>query len=356
MSIPGETISWPGYVPVQYLVTLRIKNSTACKSSSTTVQPIGTILYAETGFYGSPSGDDDDDHFYGAYGDDDTIMDENFLPGGVCFPLGNNNNKGSIIYYYIPTCNLNIGTINVTAYNCKYQFYDSNSQTCANVKTGTQVFGSGKTCFVEYRSKEVIFTTISTFPSLLWGNAKGVTTQLYNSNKCSNNILAYSWQSSSCIYEGGYSDDNDDAGYSTNKLCTSEGIVLDKYYGSGCNSKSLLFEKIRERNSYIANEESDVYSCALHSKQNNITVSPTVGSFNIGSFYQSVDCKHKHVVSLTTAICLTFFIPLIFYILCWVIIVKVMKRGDLCAKALCLEGNKKKVDLASQDSLTLNKL
>jgi len=355
MSIPGETISWPGNIPVQYLVTLQIKNSTACKSSSTTVQPLGTILYAETGLYLNPDEDD-----YGFYGDDDTIMDQNFLPGGVCFPLGNNNNKGSIIYYYVPTCIYsNFGAINVTAYNCKYQFYDSNSQTCANPTTGTQVFGSfvSATCSVEYRSNDVIFSTISTYPILLWGNAKGITTQLYNSNKCSsNNILAYSYQSSSCIYDGGYSDDNDDAGYSTNEFCTSEGIVLDKYHGSGCKSKSLLFEKIRERNSYIANEKANVYSCALLSKQNNITVSPTVGSFNIGSFYQSVDCKHKDVVSLTTAICLTFFIPLIFYILCWVIIVKVMKRGDLCAKALCLEGNKKKVDLASQDSLTLNKL
>jgi len=354
-SIPGETISWPGNIPRQYVINLRIKNSTACLSSSTTVQPLGTILNAYSGFYPN---DGDDDYHSGGY--DDTIDDEYFLPGGVCFSLDNINNKGSIIYYYVPICKFPlVSNINETHYNCLYQFYDSSSQTCANVNsvTGTVVFGALKTCIKDFSSNTVFFTTISYNPTLLWGNAKGVTTYLYNSNKCGyNNILAYDWQSSSCIYEGGYSDDNDDAGYSTNEFCTSEGIVFDRYYGRNCISKSLLLEKIRKRSSLTSNEESDVYSCALVSQQNNIYVNPTVGSINIGSFYQSVDCKQKHVVSLATAICLTFFIPLIFYILCWVIIVKVLKRGDLCAKALCLEGNKKKVDLASQDSLEVNRL
>ena len=86
-SIPGETISWPGNIPRQYVINLRIKNSTACLSSSTTVQPLGTILNAYSGFYPN-----DGDDYYHSGGYDDTIDDEYFLPGGVCFSLDNINN------------------------------------------------------------------------------------------------------------------------------------------------------------------------------------------------------------------------------------------------------------------------
>jgi hypothetical protein len=53
--------------------------------------------------------------------------------------------------------------------------------------------------------------------------------------------------------------------------------------------------------------------------------------------------------TVETFVCLTFLTPLIFYLLCWIIIVKVMKRGDLCIKAFCLDNNKKDDLLASQE-------
>ena len=93
----------------------------------------------------------------------------------------------------------------------------------------------------------------------------------------------------------------------------------------------------------------NLYDCNLYEKTNNITISSTGESFNIGSIYSQFDCKHKPQLSVATIVCLTFFIPLIFYLLCWIIIVKVMKRGDLCIKAFCLDNNKKDDGLASQE-------
>ena len=72
--------------------------------------------------------------------------------------------------------------------------------------------------------------------------------------------------------------------------------------------------------------------------------------------YAQIDCSSKQIVlSITTIVCLTFFIPLIFYLLCWLIIVKVFKRGDICIKALswlCLDGKKKNDGLANKEIST----
>lgn len=294
---------------------------------TTTTQPSGTLLAAAT----------------------HSIGNDINVPGGLCFPLG--NNKGSIIYYFTSNCN-HLGS---SQYNCMYEFYDGLSQNCANVQNsvGQYISGQLQTCIVEPATLSVLFTTITSSPTSYWSKTKGIS-YVSSLNSCSNTPLSYSWESSSCLFQNDDYNGDDDTGTSLLYYCTSEGLVTEQYYGSNCKSKNLLLEETLNGYQIHNKYEPSVYDCALRENQNNITIISTGDSFNIGSIYGQIDCKHKLVLSTATIVCLTFFIPLIFYLICWVVIVKIMKRGDLCIKAFCLDNNnttisKKDDGLASQE-------
>jgi len=76
------TINYPsGGIPLNYLISLQIRTTSSCSSTSTS-QPSGTILAAETV---------------------GTIPNSYVnIAGGVCISL--DTNKGSVIYYFVNTC------------------------------------------------------------------------------------------------------------------------------------------------------------------------------------------------------------------------------------------------------------
>lgn len=134
---------------------------------------------------------------------------------------------------------------------------------------------------------------------------------------------------------------SDTSGYSTN--------VYSCYGNNDDNSGKLDQSNITiYRSTTTTNSVNNCNSAAIYNN-----------TYSIGSLYSQTDCSSTvpGPLSVATIVCLTFFIPLIFYIICWVIIVKIMKRGDLCAKALCLDNNniKKNDDngLSTQE-ITLN--
>lgn len=132
--------------------------------------------------------------------------------------------------------------------------------------------------------------------------------------------------------------------------------------------KDLLQETISSGIVESGKVSSDIYKCvpnndddAANGGQSRLTIYTNSNSvnycgtetvtYNIGSMYSQIDCSKQRILSTATIVCLTFFIPLIFYLICWVIIVKVMKRGDLCIKAMCLQPQKKDDGgLASQEN------
>lgn len=326
-----STIPYPsGGIPNPiYLIELLIQNSSVCPSNSMNA-PSGTLLRAQTNIPFVET----DGNYVG-------------IPGGICFPIG--SSKGSVIYYLTSTCPVN----GETWYNCAYQFYDPISQTCANVKNipGTFLGGFPSTCSISSDDDDdagVLFTTITSAPTSFWSKSKGVA-EVTTLSTCDGTPLSYSWNIAQCETSSG-GDGDDVYSYESSSLiyCTSQGIQQEYYFGSNCKSKYLLNGYYTVASVNNKNFESDVYGCTLEAKTN-ITSQSSFPSFSIGPYYQQIDCKKKNVLSTTTIICLTFFIPLIFWILCWFLIVKVFKRGDICIKALCLDNSKKNEGLASQE-------
>lgn len=352
-----STISYPSTgIPLSYLIQLDIQNTTSCPSNKQTI-PSGNIIYA------GPA------EMLRLCPDNENVN----VPAGYCFPLTSisGENKGSVIYYYAPTC----GTLPFVNYFCLYQFYDPSTQNCGNAKNVNGIFiSSVSSSFVCYPNKNnngvntgtISTITLSSSPSSLWGNNNGITT-VTTANGCEGTIISYDYTASSCV-------SNDDDGTSANQYCTTSGVKYNYYYGTSCNPKNIMVDYTISATKSLNTFYSNPYECELSTADNNgvdvsqynLTIFYNTGNgnsvnscysnsynktYSIGSFYTKTQCSQSRTNTLSTAaiVCLTFFIPLIFYIICWIIIVKIMKRGDLVSKALCLDSNKKASGLATKE-------
>jgi len=359
-----STIQYPvGGIPVNYLVELSIDNA-KCPTTPFT-QPSGNLIEATTSVIqphlcttpiNNPSN----------LGCSCTEIDQS-IAGGYCYSLttpSTGANGGSVMYYYDQTCTIN----GVTNYFCLYQFFDPATQNCGNVQSTTGIFlnsaSTTGTCLQEGSVKQPIaaYLSLSSSPTSFWTKSKGIT-YATTIGGCKGSNVGYTWITSTCQTGGGPSDDSLS---SQEYYCTTDGVKMDYYYGSTCDPKDLLegytISGIVTNGKYY----NDVYKCGLNNDddansggQSRLTIytdSTAVNlcgtgavTYNIGSLYSQVDCSSKQrILSTATIVCLTFFIPLIFYLMCWVIIVKVMKRGDLCIKAMCLQP-KKDDGLAGQE-------
>jgi len=181
-----------------------------------------------------------------------------------------------------------------------YEFYDSNSQTCANVNNvkGQYLSSSTETCILQPNILGVTFSTVTTSPTSYWSKSKGIA-NVYSLNSCTTPI-GYTWESSSCVFQANddYTDDN--AGTSILYYCTTKGLVTEQYYGSNCKSKNLMLQE----ETYKLPKINNLYDYNLYEKTNNITISSTGESFNIGSIYSQFDCKHKPQLSYCRNICM----------------------------------------------------
>ena len=358
-----STIPYPtGGIPTNYLVGLLIDNA-KCPTTPFT-QPSGNLIQATTSVI-QPSLCTTPINNPSNLGCSCT-QNEQSIAGGYCYPLttpSTGANGGSVMYYYTQTCTIN----GQTNYFCLYQFFDPATQNCGNVPSATGIFlnsGGADTCIQEGTVKQPIanYLTLTSSPKSFWSKSKGITSAT-TIGGCKGTAVGYSWQSSTC--QTG-SNPSDDSLYSQEYYCTTDGFKMDYYYGSTCSSKNVLegvtISGIVDNGKYY----NDLYKCDLNNDddannggQSRITIYTNSNAvnqcgtgavtYNIGSFYSQMDCSSKQrILSTATIVCLTFFIPLIFYLLVWVIVVKVMKRGDLCIKAMCL--NQKKDDgLAAQE-------
>jgi hypothetical protein len=346
------TISYPSTgIPINYLLRVQIQNTTSCPSNKLTI-PSGNVVnaYSYSMLPVCP---------YGPHGSNTDV------PSGYCFPLTSMSgaNKGSVIYYYAPTC----GTPPNVNYFCLYQFYDPFTQTCGNAKNVNGIFigsiSSSSICRPYYnddgKMTSVSTLTLSSSPPSIWGKTKGIT-YVTTAGSCGGTILSYSWNPSSC-----QSSDDDDS--SNIEYCTTSGLKAEYFYGKTCESKYIMAEYTQSASKSLNTFYSNVYECELSTfnmngknfLQYNLTIFYGNGNakncyynginngynntYSIGSIYSKIQCSQTKPGGLSTAtiVCLTFFIPLIFYIICWIIIVKIMKRGDLLSKALCLDDKKK---------------
>ena len=250
----------------------------------------------------------------------------------------------------------------MTNYFCLYQFYDSATQNCANVPSATGIFinsagGTTGSCSQGGTVKQPIadYLSLSSSPTSFWSKSKGIT-YVTSIGECKGTTVGYSWETSSC--QTG-SNPNDDSLSSEEYFCTTDGLKYNYYYGSSCDPKELLYYNTYSGIVSSGKYYDNVYKCesnndddAANGGQSRLTIYTNSNSVNqcgsgavtytIGSLYSQIDCSSKQrILSTATIVCLTFFIPLIFYLICWVVIVKIMKRGDLCIKVFCLQPPKK---------------
>lgn len=236
-----STIPYPsGGIPFNYLVGLSYDNA-KCPTTQFTQPSGGNLIEATTGIIETtlcttPVNDLNNSGC-------SCVETNQPIPMGYCYPLttSTGSNGGSVIYYYAQTCTIG----SVTEYFCLYQFYDSSTQNCANVKSVTGIYlnsaGTTGTCFQEGTVKQPIanYLTLSSSPSSYWTKLKGITS-VTSIGGCKGTVVGYNWASTTC-QNGGNGNGVDDYQSSVEYYCTTDGLKYDYFYGSTCNKKVISF-------------------------------------------------------------------------------------------------------------------